>query len=181
MKRKAVFFDRDGTLNDERRYLADPDLLELLPGVIDGLKRLMAEDFLLFVVTNQSGIGRGYYTEEAMHWVNFRLLELLEPEGVRIEEIYYAPEAPEQPSRGRKPSPEFLYDARDAFDLDLGASYMIGDKLSDLACGWNAGVKRSILVRTGYGSELEKSKPDAITEAVIVAGITEAVDVIVGD
>jgi D-glycero-D-manno-heptose 1,7-bisphosphate phosphatase len=116
-----------------------------------------------------------------MHWVNFRLLELLEPEGVRIEEIYYAPEAPEQPSRGRKPSPEFLYDARDAFDLDLGASYMIGDKLSDLACGWNAGVKRSILVRTGYGSELEKSKPDAITEAVIVAGITEAVDVIVGD
>jgi D-glycero-D-manno-heptose 1,7-bisphosphate phosphatase len=63
MKRKAVFFDRDGTLNDERRYLADPDLLELLPGVIDGLKRLMAEDFLLFVVTNQSGIGRGYYTE----------------------------------------------------------------------------------------------------------------------
>jgi D-glycero-D-manno-heptose 1,7-bisphosphate phosphatase len=168
-------------LNDERRYLADPDLLELLPGVIDGLKRLMAEDFLLFVVTNQSGIGRGYYTEEAMHWVNFRLLELLEPEGVRIEEIYYAPEAPEQPSRGRKPSPEFLYDARDAFDLDLGASYMIGDKLSDLACGWNAGVKRSILVRTGYGSELEKSKPDAITEAVIVAGITEAVDVIVGD
>ncbi|MBG85556.1 MAG: hypothetical protein CMO80_01485 [Verrucomicrobiales bacterium] len=181
MKRRAIFFDRDGTLNGECRYLADPDLLELLPGVIDGLKRLMAADYLLFVVTNQSGIGRGYYTEEAMHCVNFRLLELLEPQGIRIEKIYYAPEAPDEPSRGRKPSPQFLLDAAEEFQLDLSQSYMIGDKLSDLECGWNAGVKRSILVRTGFGSELEEKDPQAVENAEIVDGIGDATDLILGD
>ena len=73
-----------------------------------------------------------------------------------FEKIYIAPEAPGQPSRGRKPSPQFLFDARDEFGLDLAQSYMIGDKLIDLECGWNAGVKKSILVRTGYGAELER-------------------------
>ena len=77
---------------------------------------------------------------------------------MRLEKIYIAPEAPDQPSRGRKPSPQFLFDARDEFGVDLARSFMIGDKLIDLECGWNAGVKQSILVRTGYGAKLEKSR-----------------------
>lgn len=181
MSRRAVFFDRDGTLNDERRYLSDPDLLELLPGVIDGLQELRDAGFVFFVVTNQSGIGRGYYTEEAMHSVNRRLCEMLEPHGIRFEKIYYAPEAPEEPSRGRKPSPQFLLDARDDFDVDLAASYMIGDKLSDVECGRNAGVRRSILVRTGYGADLEGENPSLKERADVVDGIAEAVALIVAD
>ena len=151
----AVFLDRDGTLNVERNYLSDPAKLELFPGTGAALRRLQDAGFRLFIVTNQSGIGRGYYTEADMHRVNARLAERLAADGVRIGKTYFAPEAPEQPSRGRKPSPQFLLDARDEFGLDLARSYMVGDKLLDLECGWNAGVSASVLVRTGYGREAE--------------------------
>ncbi|MFN0068108.1 MAG: D-glycero-alpha-D-manno-heptose-1,7-bisphosphate 7-phosphatase [Limisphaerales bacterium] len=151
----AVFLDRDGTLNVERNYLSDPAKLELFPGAGPALRRLQEAGFRLFIVTNQSGIGRGYYTEADMHRVNARLAELLSLDGVRIERIYFAAEAPEQPSRGRKPSPQFLLEARDEFGLELARSYMVGDKVIDLECGWNAGVRASVLVRTGYGREAE--------------------------
>ncbi len=90
-----------------------------------------------------------------MKAVNERLLEILARDHVHIHKIYFAPEPPEQPSRGRKPSPQFLFDARDEFGVDLSESYFVGDKLIDLECGWNAGVKAPLLVRTGYGAETE--------------------------
>ena len=172
--RPAIFLDRDGTIIAEREYLADPAGVEPLPGAGAALRRLQDAGFKLVIVTNQSGIGRGYYTEAAMHRVNERLLELLATDGVRIEKIYFAPESPDQPSRGRKPSPQFLFDARDELGLDLAASYMIGDKLIDLECGWNAGVKQSILVRTGYGAKLEKQSPEKIVKAWVVENLVEA-------
>lgn len=147
----AVFLDRDGTIIKEKEYLRDPAQVELLPGALAGLKRLGEAGFRLVLVTNQSGVGRGYFTLEDVEQVHARLVLELAQGGVRLEKIYVAPEAPDQPSRGRKPSPQFLFDARDEFGLDLARSYVIGDKLLDLECGWNAGVKRSILVRTGYG------------------------------
>jgi D-glycero-D-manno-heptose 1,7-bisphosphate phosphatase len=101
-------------------------------------------------------------------------LAVLAPEGVRFDKIYVAPEAPGAPSRGRKPLPQFLFDARDEFQLDLPQSYFIGDKLSDLQCGWNAGVKKSILVRTGYGRELEQTGGGSITEAIVVDDLVAA-------
>ncbi|MFM1769825.1 MAG: hypothetical protein RJA22_2354 [Verrucomicrobiota bacterium] len=157
--RKAVFLDRDGTLNVEKEYLSDPALLEVFPGTGPALRRLAEAGYLLLIVTNQSGIGRGYYTEADMHAVNARLCAELARDGVHFARIYFAPEHPDQPSRGRKPSPQFLLDARDEFGLDLAASYIIGDKVIDLECGWNAGLGRSILVRTGYGAEAEKKLP----------------------
>jgi D-glycero-D-manno-heptose 1,7-bisphosphate phosphatase len=96
--------------------------------------------------------------------------------GVRFKNIYVAPEAPDQPSRGRKPSPQFLFDARDEFKLNLAESFMVGDKLIDLECGWNAGVKKSILVRTGYGAELERAETDKLKRAVVVDDLNEAAD-----
>ncbi len=178
--RPAIFLDRDGTLNVERNYLSDPAQLVLFPGVIEALKRWRDAGFLLFVVTNQSGIGRGYYTEADMHAVNRRLVEWVDAEGVRFEHIYFAPEAPEQPSRGRKPSPQFLFDARDTFGVDLGRSYLVGDKLADLECGWNAGVKASVLVRTGYGRETEARHPAAVARAWVVEDLTGAAERICG-
>jgi D-glycero-D-manno-heptose 1,7-bisphosphate phosphatase len=169
--KRAVFLDRDGTLNEEKVYLADPDKLVIFPGTGPALRRLMDAGFLLFIVTNQSGIGRGYYTLDDMHRVNARLCEVLARDGVRFEKIYFAPEAPDQPSRGRKPSPQFLFDARDEFGVDLSQSYMIGDKLIDVEAGWNAGVKQSILVRTGYGAELERTSKEKLTQAVILTGL----------
>ena len=180
MNRKAVFLDRDGTLNVERSYLSDPAQLELFPGTAAALRRLMDAGFLLFIVTNQSGIGRGYYTLEDMHRVNERLQTDLAKEGIRFEKIYYAPEAPEQPSRGRKPSPQFLLDARDEFGVDLAQSFMIGDKIIDVECGRNAGVKESILVRTGYGAEVEKKEAARLEKAVVLDDLPACVEWILG-
>ena len=180
MNRKAVFLDRDGTLNVERSYLSDPEQLEFFPGTAPALRRLLDAGFLLFIVTNQSGIGRGYYTLEDMRRVNERLLKLLAADGVRFEKIFFAPEAPEQPSRGRKPSPQFLFDARDEFGLDLAQSFMVGDKLLDLECGWNAGVQRSLLVRTGYGAEVAQEKAGLLRDAVVVDDLPAGVEWILG-
>ena len=132
---RAVFLDRDGTLIVEKNYLCKPEDVELFPGAGAALKRLADAGFKLIMVTNQSGIGRGYFTMADAERVNERVGGDLARDGVRFEKIYIAPEAPDQPSRGRKPSPQFLFDARDEFKLNLAESFMIGDKLIDLECG----------------------------------------------
>ena len=169
---RAVFLDRDGTLIAEKNYLHRPEDVEIFPGTGTALKSLVEAGFKLFIVTNQSGIGRGFFTLDDAVRVNEHLCRELARDGVRFEKIYIAPEAPSQPSRGRKPSPQFLFDARDEFGLDLAESFMAGDKLIDLECGWNAGVKNSILLRTGYGAETERESPDQISRAVVVDNLT---------
>lgn len=175
---RAVFLDRDGTLIEERHYLKDPSEVVLLPGAAEGLVSLQHAGFLLIMVTNQSGIGRGYFTMQDAEAVNIRARELFAVHSVEFTEIYIAPEAPDQPSRGRKPSPQFLFDARDAFDVDLSASFIVGDKWIDLQCGWNAGVKASLLVRTGYGRETEAARIKELSEARIVDDMLAAAKVI---
>ncbi len=169
-----MFFDRDGTLIVEKCYLSDPAGVELLPGVGPALRRLRDAGWFLFLVTNQSGIGRGYFTVEDLDRVHARLLDLLAPEGVRFHKVYFAPEAPDQPSRGRKPSPQFLFDARDEFGLDLAGSVMVGDKLIDLESGWNAGLGEVILVRTGYGAEVERTAAARLHNARVMGDVAEA-------
>jgi D-glycero-D-manno-heptose 1,7-bisphosphate phosphatase len=166
--------DRDGTLIKEMEYLHRPEQVVFFPGAGAALKRLQDAGFALFIVSNQSGVGRGYFTLEDVEKVHRHLAAELEPAGVRFHKIYVAPEAPDQPSRGRKPSPQFLFDARDEFGIDLGRSFMIGDKLIDLECGRNAGVKKSLLVRTGYGAELERKSADKLINAVVVDDLTAA-------
>src|SRR5262249_2545046 len=109
----AVFLDRDGTIIADKDYLSRPEEVVMLPGAAAALKRLQDAGFKFFVVSNQSGVGRGYFTMEDVDKVNERICQELRQDGVTCEEIYIAPEAPEQPSRGRKPSPQFLFDARD--------------------------------------------------------------------
>src|SRR5207249_3985575 len=144
------------------------------------LLRLQQAGFKLFIVSNQSGVGRGYFTLAEVEQVNRHLLQELGRQGVRLGKIYIAPEAPDAPSRGRKPSPQFLFDARDEFGLHLAQSYMIGDKLIDLECGWNAGVNRCLLVRTGYGAELERTSPAELQRAMIVDDLKQAADWLIG-
>ena len=166
--KRAVFLDRDGTLIEDKDYLHRPEEVVIYPGVGPALRRLQDAGFLLFIVTNQSGVGRGKFPIEDVHRVHEHLGHELAKDGVRFEKIYIAPEAPDAPSRGRKPSPQFLFDARDEFGVDLAGSYMVGDKLIDLECGWNAGVAQSILVRTGYGARVEREQPAALARAVVV-------------
>ena len=173
---RAVFLDRDGVLNEERNYLHRVGDVVIFPGAPAALKRLADAGFKLFIVSNQSGVGRGYFALADVEKINAHLAAEFARAGVQFEKIYFAPEAPDQPSRGRKPSPQFLFDARDEFDLELAHSYMIGDKFIDLQCGWNAGVKRSLLVRTGYGAQVEKSDADKLAAAVVVDGLAAAAD-----
>jgi D-glycero-D-manno-heptose 1,7-bisphosphate phosphatase len=181
MPHRAVFLDRDGTIIQERHYLSDPDLVTLLPGVLPGLQSLLHAGFHLFIVTNQSGVGRGFFTLNDVHRVHDRLTSLLSPHGVTFSRIYVAPESPDQPGYGRKPSPQFLFDARQEFHVDLATSYLVGDKLIDLECGWNAGLKASLLVRTGYGAQLEQSAPHLAQRAIIVDNLPAAANWIIND
>ena len=177
--RKAIFIDRDGTLIEDRDYLHRPEEVVFIPGAVQALKRAINAGFAIVMVTNQSGVGRGYFTMDDVEKVHDHLSGQLMAEDVSIIKIYVAPESPDAPSRGRKPSPQFLFDARDEFELDLPASYMIGDKLIDMEAGWNAGVRRSILVRTGYGRKVEAE--GNLRDAVVVDDICAAIDWILQD
>jgi D-glycero-D-manno-heptose 1,7-bisphosphate phosphatase len=150
--------------------------VEIFPGAIAALKRLRDAGFLLFIISNQSGVGRGYFTIEDVNKVSSHIADECAPHGVKFEKVYIAPEHPEMPSRGRKPSPQFVFDARDEFGLDLSQSYIIGDKILDLECGWNAGLKKSFLVRTGYGAEAERKSPEKLKSAVVLDDLPAVAD-----
>ena len=165
---RAVFLDRDGTLIAEKNYLHRPEDVEIFMDAFPALEKLSRAGFKLIIVTNQSGIGRGYFTLADAEKVNAHLAAKFAKQGIHFEKTYIAPEAPDQPSRGRKPSPQFLFDARDEFKINLAESFMVGDKLIDLECGWNAGVKKSILVRTGYGAKTETESKSELRDAIVV-------------
>ena len=148
----TAFLDRDGTLIEERNYLADPDQAVLLPGAAEGLKALMARGFRLVVVSNQSGVGRGYFTEADAHAVNARVDEMLRAQGVDIAGWYICPHAPEQPCDCRKPFPGMVDQATADFPVDLPSSIMIGDKDIDLQLAANRGM-RGFLVTSGHADK----------------------------
>ena len=173
---RAVFLDRDGTMIAEVNYLHRPEQVEIFPATRTGLKKAGDAGFKLFIVSNQSGVGRGYFTMADVDKVNQFMCDELARDGICFEKIYIAPEKPDETSRGRKPSPQFLFDARNEFDLDLSQSFLVGDKLIDLECGWNAGVKKSILVRTGYGAEVERDEAEKISRAIVVDDLDKAAD-----
>jgi D-glycero-D-manno-heptose 1,7-bisphosphate phosphatase len=176
IQRRAIFLDRDGTLIEEKNYLRRPEDIAVFPGAARALRRLLAAGFKLFIVSNQSGVGRGLFTMQDVARIHTRLAALLARQGVHFQKIYVAPEAPDQHSRSRKPSPQFLFDARDEFGLRLEQCYFVGDKLSDLECGWNAGLKKCLLVRTGYGLQVEKSADPRLALAVVVDDLPAAAD-----
>jgi D-glycero-D-manno-heptose 1,7-bisphosphate phosphatase len=150
MSAPAVFFDRDGTLMEEAHYCGDPAQVRVYAGVSEGLRSLKEAGFRTFVVSNQSGIGRGLISEAQYRAVQAELLAQI-GEGL-IDASYFCPDAPGTPSTRRKPEPGMLLEAAADFDVDLARSYMIGDKAADVECGKRAGAK-TILVLTGYGAE----------------------------
>lgn len=138
--RKAVFLDRDRTLNADPGYLNDPDLVELLPGVVRGLQKLQSAGFMLTIISNQSGVGRGRITEEQLFAVNRRLLELLSREYIRVERIYYCPHTDEDRCICRKPAPGLVRAALQDFRLQPSHCWIVGDRFRDLQCATEAGI-----------------------------------------
>src|SRR5713101_562719 len=121
---RAVFLDRDGTIIEDRDYLHKPEQVVVFPGVPQAMRRLQEAGFLLIIITNQSGVGRGFFSMADVERVHQHILGKLAAHKVELRKIYIAPEAPDQPSRGRKPSPQFVFDAREEFGIDLSQSYM---------------------------------------------------------
>ena len=154
--RRAVFFDRDGTLMEEAGYCADPRLVKVFPGIPEALRKLKEAGFLALIITNQSGIGRRLITEAQYHAVQQELLRQIGP-GL-IDATYYCPDAPEVLSARRKPEPGMVFEAAAEFGVDLAASYFVGDKSIDIECGRRAGMT-TILVLTGYG-KLQNARPN---------------------
>lgn len=165
---KAVFLDRDGTLIVDRGYLSDPDGVSLLAGVAEGLCRLRAAGYLLIVVSNQSGIARGYFTHEEATRVNRRMEALLEEEGARLDAIYYSPHGPDAGSETRKPAPGMLLMAARDHDIDLCASACVGDQPRDGEAGQRAGCALNILLSSGETPPGMSSAPDFATATAMI-------------
>jgi len=169
MKFSAVLFDRDGTVIFDRHYLSDPAGVELIPGTGEALARLGHEGVAAYLVSNQSGIGRGYFPESAWHSCQARLDELLAEHGAKLEDWRFCPHDPEDNCSCRKPGTGMWESLCEAHQLEAAACAMVGDKPEDLRFGINAGLAVAVLVLTGKGvKSAEKMGLDA--EEVARAG-----------
>jgi D-glycero-D-manno-heptose 1,7-bisphosphate phosphatase len=179
--RSAVFLDRDGTINEECDYLFRIEDCRFIPGVAEAVKKLNHAGFMVVVVTNQSGVARGFYTEAdivKLHsWMSAELAET----GARIDAWYYCPHHPECGAGSdctcRKPSPGMLFQAAKEHAIDLASSWMVGDKIADVAAGLAAGC-RSLLVRTGYGAREESQAPAGV---MVVDSLLSAAEYIISE
>ncbi len=150
MKRPVVFLDRDGTINEEVGYLNHPSRFRLLPRVAEGLKLLKEAGFATVLVTNQSGIARGFFPASLVEEVHRRLQEELSRFGAELDAIYYCPHHPSEGCRCRKPRPGMVERAMRDLELDLSRAYVVGDRHTDLLLAREIGA-RGVLVLTGYG------------------------------
>ena len=158
---RAVFVDRDGTLIHDADYCSDPKQISVFPGVSEALRFLRRRDYKIIVITNQSGIGRGFFSEEQYRAVEAEVLRQIGAD--LIDATYFCPDVPGQPSRCRKPAPGMILEAARDFHVDLARSFFIGDKEIDAECGHNAGT-RSIRVRTGFDKMTDGSCADWVAE-----------------
>jgi histidinol-phosphate phosphatase family protein len=169
--RPAAFLDRDGTIIVEREYLADPDGVAILPRAASAIRLLNEWGFWVFGVSNQSGVARGYFTEDSVNAVNERVIELLAEEGAYINRIYYCPHHPDTPGGGpcdcRKPAPGLIHQAMHDYPVDLSRSFVVGDRICDVALAKGVGI-RGGMVLTGYG-RFEQSLLSEDVNADVVA------------
>jgi D-glycero-D-manno-heptose 1,7-bisphosphate phosphatase len=165
-KRRAVFLDRDGTVIEEGHFIASPEQVRLLPGASSAIRALREAGYAVVVVTNQSGIARGLFTEEEYDGVEARVNELLARDGAMIEATYHCPHHPDfsGPCDCRKPELALYRAAERDLHLDLAASWLVGDRPADVEAASRLGA-RAILVRTGYGTEHER----AVAADILVA------------
>lgn len=183
----AVFLDRDGTINEEVGYLTDLEQLKLIPGAGAAIKRLQDAGLKVIVVTNQSGVARGYFAESLVQDAHALLTELLHKEGVRLDGIYYCPHHPTDGHPPyvvacdcRKPRTGLIGQAARDLDIDIQSSYVVGDKWSDVELGQRAGA-HSVLVTTGFApNDPANRRPHDLADPEFMAhSLAEAADWII--
>lgn len=164
---KAIFLDRDGTIVEDVGYVYKIEDFNLIPNATKGLKLL--KNYMLFIITNQSGIGRGYYKLKDFIEYNKNVLKELKKHNIKIGKTYYCPHKPEENCECRKPNTKLIKDAEKKFKIDLKKSFVIGDKKADIELGKNVGCK-TILVLTGNGMEAKNNvKPDYFAKDLLDA------------
>ena len=167
--RRFVVLDRDGTILEERKYLSDPEEAKLIPGVGAALRDLRKMGFGLVVITNQSGIGRGFFDHAQLARVHERLQELLDSEGVHLDRLYVCPHKPDDGCNCRKPKIGLLQKAAEDLGFRPEDTIVIGDKASDIEMGRAAGAL-TLLVRTGYGAQFESEiEADCVVDDLVAA------------
>jgi len=154
---KAVFLDRDGTIAKDVPYCSRPEDFILLPGAAEGIRLLNKHGFKVVIITNQSGIARGYFTEEMLSRIHDKMRRDLAKSSAHVDAIYYCPHHPDDHCECRKPKPKMLLQAASDLNIDLGKSYVIGDKNIDIEMGENAGCQ-TILIAEG-NKETDKQAP----------------------
>lgn len=165
----AVFLDRDGTLMTDVEYCGDPARVAVFPGAANALARLRENGYRLVMVSNQSGIGRGYFTEQDFQRVQAEVFRQLGNEG-KLDGAYHCPERPEDASDRRKPGPGMILEASADLNLDLGRSYLIGDSRADVEAGRRAGLAGTVFVLTGKApDERRDCCPDAVASDLSAA------------
>lgn len=179
--RRFVLLDRDGTINVERHYLSDPNQLALLPGAAAGLRALRELGLGLVVVTNQSGIARGYFDHARLDAIHERLHELLGAAGVELDGVYVCPHGPHDDCRCRKPRDGMALAAARELDFRLDRSFMIGDKPCDIELGHRVGAT-TLLVRTGHGEQFAAHSLDPASAQIspdfVVADLQGAASIV---
>lgn len=156
---KAVFLDRDGTIARDVPYCSRPEDFKLLPGAADGIRLLNQHGFKAVVVTNQSGIARGYFTEETLARIHDKMYRDLAKSGAHVDATYYCPHHPDENCECRKPKAKMLLQAAADLNIDLGKSYVIGDKDMDIEIGKNAGCKTILIAEENKEGETDKQVP----------------------
>lgn len=157
MSKKVVFLDRDGVINKEVGYLHKIKDFQFINGVFKACMYLQTLDYQLIIVTNQSGIGRGYYEESEFHTVNDWMLQQFNNQGIKILAVFFCPHGPEDGCSCRKPKPGMLLTAKEKHDIDMSKSWMIGDKEADVSAANAAGINNTILVKSGHDIDEENS------------------------
>jgi D,D-heptose 1,7-bisphosphate phosphatase len=180
---KAIFLDRDGTINIDPGYIGNPNLIELYSGVAEGIKLLKDKfGFLIVVISNQSGITRGLITQDDVDRVNERINEILESVNTKIDAFYYCPYHPEFDSeekcKCRKPSPKLVFTAAEELRIDLKKSFFIGDRISDIECGFNAGLSSILVTNSISDADLNMLKNSQNSPNFISSNFLDAVEYI---
>lgn len=165
--KRAIFLDRDGTINVDTGYLSEPDSLVIIRGAKKGIRMLKKNGFMVFIITNQSGVGRGYFSLEQLEAVNQRLLQELAKDGIVIDDVRFCPHHPQQKCSCRKPEPQLVSDLIRQYEIDAENSYFVGDKLLDVKTGKNVGCK-TILISDDSGFIFEEeedwTQPDFVAK-----------------
>ena len=166
MQKKIIFLDRDGVINKEKNYLYQKKDFEFIDGVFEACRYFQKIGYQLIVVTNQSGIARSYYQKEDFYKLTKWMLKQFENQGIKILDVFFCPHGPESTCNCRKPNPGMLLEAREKHKIDMKNSWMIGDKEADVGAANAAGIKNTILVKTGHDIDETNSNAKFILKSI---------------